>query len=141
LSYLSNNATISMTICVEVRNFSQFCLLHEMLHNLGVRLLYFVSFFLNCHQLWILILFKRWMLTFLSIYIYFTLIMCLWLKFTLITKLFLFLFPYFSHEDMNFYISERYHRSNARTKYYNNIIQHNQTIIAIPIKANMVYHL
>jgi hypothetical protein len=34
-----------MTICVEVRIFSQFCLLHEMLHNLGVQLLYFISFF------------------------------------------------------------------------------------------------
>jgi hypothetical protein len=32
----SNNVTISMTICVEVKIFSQFCLLHEMLHNLGV---------------------------------------------------------------------------------------------------------
>jgi hypothetical protein len=36
LSYSSNNVTISMTICVEVRFFFQFCLLHEMLHNLGV---------------------------------------------------------------------------------------------------------
>jgi hypothetical protein len=34
-----------MTICVEIRIFSQFYLLHEMLHNLGVQLLYFVSFF------------------------------------------------------------------------------------------------
>jgi hypothetical protein len=57
------------------------------------------------------------MLTFLSIYIYFVLIMYSRLKFTLITKLFLFLFPYFSHEDMNFYISERYHRSNERARY------------------------
>jgi hypothetical protein len=40
-----------MTIRVEVRIFSQFCLLHEMLHNLGVQLLYFILFFLNCHQL------------------------------------------------------------------------------------------
>jgi hypothetical protein len=38
-----------MTIRVEVKNFSQFCLLHEMLHNLGVQLLYF--FFLDYHQL------------------------------------------------------------------------------------------
>jgi hypothetical protein len=45
LSYSSNNGTISMTICVEVRIFSQIYLLHEMLHNLGVQLLYFVSFF------------------------------------------------------------------------------------------------
>jgi hypothetical protein len=36
LSYSSNNVTISMTICVEVIIFSQFRLLHEMLHNLGV---------------------------------------------------------------------------------------------------------
>jgi hypothetical protein len=36
LSYSSNNVTISMTICVEVRIFSQFYLLHEMLHNLEV---------------------------------------------------------------------------------------------------------
>jgi hypothetical protein len=36
-----------MTICIEVRIFSQFYLLHEMLHNLGVQLLYF--FFLDCH--------------------------------------------------------------------------------------------
>jgi hypothetical protein len=36
LSYSSNNITISMTICVEVRIFSQFYLLHEMLHNLEV---------------------------------------------------------------------------------------------------------
>jgi hypothetical protein len=55
------------------------------------------------------------MLTFLSIYIYFALIMYSWLKFTLITKLFL--FPYFLDEDMNFYISKRYHRSNARAIY------------------------
>jgi hypothetical protein len=39
------------------------------------------------------------------------------LKFTLITKLFLFLFPYFSHEDINFYISERYHCNNAGARY------------------------
>jgi hypothetical protein len=84
--------------------FFQFCLLHEMLHNLRVQLLYFTSFFLNYHQLWISTFLKRWMLTFLSVYIYFTLIMYSWLKFTLITKLFLFLFPYFSHEYMNFYI-------------------------------------
>jgi hypothetical protein len=57
------------------------------------------------------------MLTFLLIYIYFALIIYSLLKFTLITKLFLFLFPYFSHDDMNFYISERYHRSNARARY------------------------
>jgi hypothetical protein len=43
-----------------------------MLHNLGVQLLYFIfSFFLDCHQLWISTFFERWMLTFLSIYIYF----------------------------------------------------------------------
>jgi hypothetical protein len=36
LSYSSNNITISMTICVEIRIFSQFYLLYEMLHNLGV---------------------------------------------------------------------------------------------------------
>jgi hypothetical protein len=36
LSYSSNNAIISMTICVEVIIFSQFYLLHEMLYNLGV---------------------------------------------------------------------------------------------------------
>jgi hypothetical protein len=47
LSYLSNNITISMTICVEVRIFSQFCLLYEMLHNLGVQLFYFAFFFLR----------------------------------------------------------------------------------------------
>jgi hypothetical protein len=119
LSYSSNNITISMTICVEVRIFSQFCLLHEMLHNfinLGVQLFYFI-FFLDCHQLWISTFLKRWMLSFLSIYIYFALIVYSWLKFTLITKLFLFLFPYFSHEDMNFYISERHHCSNARARY------------------------
>jgi hypothetical protein len=40
-----------MTIHVEVRIVSQFCLLHEMLHNLGVQFLYFVFFFLDCHQL------------------------------------------------------------------------------------------
>jgi hypothetical protein len=44
------------------------------------------------------------MLTFLLIYIYFALIMYLWLKFILITKLFLFLFPYFLHKDMIFFI-------------------------------------
>jgi hypothetical protein len=43
LSYSSNNVTISMTICVEVRIFSQFCLLYEILHNLAVQLLYFFS--------------------------------------------------------------------------------------------------
>jgi hypothetical protein len=47
LNYLSNNVIISMTICVEVRIFSQFCLLHEVLHNLGVQLLYFISLFLR----------------------------------------------------------------------------------------------
>jgi hypothetical protein len=36
LSYSSNNVTIDMTICVEVIIFSQFLLLYEMLHNLGV---------------------------------------------------------------------------------------------------------
>jgi hypothetical protein len=36
LSYSSNYVTISMIICVEVRIFSQFCLLHEMLHNLEI---------------------------------------------------------------------------------------------------------
>jgi hypothetical protein len=36
-----------MIICVEIRIFSQFRLLYEMLHNLGVHLLYFVSFFLR----------------------------------------------------------------------------------------------
>jgi hypothetical protein len=36
-----------MTICVEVRIFFQFCLLHEMLHNLGVQLFYFILFFLR----------------------------------------------------------------------------------------------
>jgi hypothetical protein len=45
LSYSSNNITISMTICVEVKIFSQFYLLHEMLHSLGAQLLYFISFF------------------------------------------------------------------------------------------------
>jgi hypothetical protein len=45
LSYSSNNITISMIICVEIRIFSQFCLLHEMLHNFEVQLLYFISFF------------------------------------------------------------------------------------------------
>jgi hypothetical protein len=47
LSYSSNNVTISMIICVEIKFFSQFCLLHEMLYNLGVQLLYFISFFLR----------------------------------------------------------------------------------------------
>jgi DNA integrity scanning protein DisA with diadenylate cyclase activity len=47
LSYSSNNIIISMTICVEVRIFSQFYLLHEMLHNLGIKLLYFVFFRLS----------------------------------------------------------------------------------------------
>jgi hypothetical protein len=36
LSYSSNNIIISIAICVEVIIFSQFCLLHEMLHNLEV---------------------------------------------------------------------------------------------------------
>jgi hypothetical protein len=45
LSYSSNNIIISMTICVEDRIFFHFYLLHEMLHNLGVQLLYFISFF------------------------------------------------------------------------------------------------
>jgi hypothetical protein len=45
LSCSSNNVTISMTICVEVRILSQFYLLNEMLHNLEVQLFYFVSFF------------------------------------------------------------------------------------------------
>jgi hypothetical protein len=36
-----------MIICVKVRIFSRFCLLHEMLHNLGVQLLYFLSFFIR----------------------------------------------------------------------------------------------
>jgi hypothetical protein len=40
-----------MIICVEVRIFSQFYLLHKMLYNLGVQLLYFILFFLDCHQL------------------------------------------------------------------------------------------
>jgi hypothetical protein len=45
LSYSSNNLTIFMTIYIEVKIFSQFCLLHEMLHNLGVQLLYFIFLF------------------------------------------------------------------------------------------------
>jgi hypothetical protein len=45
LSHSLNNVTISITICVEVRIFSQFCLLHEMLHNLKIQLFYFVFFF------------------------------------------------------------------------------------------------
>jgi hypothetical protein len=49
LSYSSNNVIISMIICVEVRIFSQFYLLHEILHNLEVQLLYFILFFLDCH--------------------------------------------------------------------------------------------
>jgi hypothetical protein len=36
LSYSSNNIIISTVICVEVIIFSQFLLLHEMLHNLEV---------------------------------------------------------------------------------------------------------
>jgi hypothetical protein len=40
-----------MTICVEVRIVSQFCLLHKMLHNLEVQLFYFILFLLNYHQL------------------------------------------------------------------------------------------
>jgi hypothetical protein len=68
LSYSSNNITISMIICVEVIILSQFWLLHEMLHNLGVQLLYFILiFFLDCHQLWILTFLKFWMTIFLSI--------------------------------------------------------------------------
>jgi hypothetical protein len=45
LSYSLNNLTIFMTIYIEVKIFSQFCLLHEMLHNLGVQLLYFIFLF------------------------------------------------------------------------------------------------
>jgi hypothetical protein len=36
LNYSPNNVTTSMTICVEVRIFFQFCLLQKMLHNLEV---------------------------------------------------------------------------------------------------------
>jgi hypothetical protein len=36
-----------MIICVEIKMFSEFCLLHQMLHNLGVQLFYFISFFLR----------------------------------------------------------------------------------------------
>jgi hypothetical protein len=117
LNYSSNNVTISMTICVEVRIFSQFYLLQEMLHIRSTIVLLCFFFFLDCHQLCILTFVKCSMLTFLSIYIYFTLIMYSWLKFILIIKLSLFLFSYISHEDINFYISERYHCSNARARY------------------------
>jgi hypothetical protein len=45
LSYSSNNVIISMTICAEFIIFSQFWLLHEMLHNLGVQLIAPLCFF------------------------------------------------------------------------------------------------
>jgi hypothetical protein len=96
--------TISMTICIEVIIFSQFWLLHEILHNLGVQLLYFI-FFLDCHQLWILIFLKFWMSIFLSISCLFYIIMYSWLKFTLITKL-SFLFPFFLTWRYDFFLKD-----------------------------------